>query len=72
MQTKHWIRRGIVAAVWGMAAATWASIGHHLFGMPDLVPLIAAGAVAVVLAWPTKRPAIRIAAQASHESSPNA
>jgi hypothetical protein len=40
--------------------------------MPDLVLLMAAGAVAVVLAWPTKRPSIRIAAQARHESSPNA
>jgi hypothetical protein len=72
MHTKQWIRRGIAAGVWGMAAATWASIGHHLFGMPDLVLLMAAGAVAVVLAWPTKRPSIRIAAQARHESSPNA
>jgi hypothetical protein len=72
MQTKQWIRRGIIAGVWGMAAATWASIGHHLFGMPDLVPLMALGAVAAVLAWPTKRPSIRIAASVRHQSSPRA
>jgi hypothetical protein len=72
MQTKHWVRKGVVAVVWGMAAATWASIGHHLFGMPDLVPLIAAGAVAAVLVWPAKRPSMRMAAPARHESSPHA
>lgn len=72
MQTKQWIRRGIVAGVWGMAAATWASIGHHLFGMPDLVPLMALGAVAVVFAWPTKRPSIRIATQTVHKGSQHA
>jgi hypothetical protein len=71
MQTKQWFHRGIVAIVWGLTAATWASIGHHLFGMPDLVPLMAAGAVAAVLAWPTKRPSIQIAARTRHQTSPN-
>jgi hypothetical protein len=72
MQTKQWIRRGVIAVVWGLAASTWASIGHHLFGMPDLVPLMALGAVAVVLAWPIKRPAIRIASHAVHQGSQHA
>jgi hypothetical protein len=72
MQTNQWIRRGVFAVVWGLAASTWASIGHHLFGMPDLVPVMALGAVAVVMAWPIKRPSIRIAAQPAHEGAQHA
>lgn len=45
-------RRLLIAAIWAMAASTWGSIGHHVFGLPDLgalAPLLAAG---VVLGWP--------------------
>jgi uncharacterized membrane protein YesL len=72
MQTKQWIRRGIVAVVWGLAAATWASIAHHLFGMPDLVPLLAIGAMAAVLAWPTKQMRAQVATSTARESSQRA
>jgi hypothetical protein len=72
MQTTHWIRRGVVAVVWALAASTWASIAHHLFGMPDLVPLMAIAAVAVVFAWPTKRIPAQIAAPGTQKSSQHA
>jgi hypothetical protein len=72
MHTKRWIRRGIAAAVWGLTASTWASIAHHLFGMPDLVPLMALGAIAVVLAWPTKPMRAHLATSPTHESSRHA
>lgn len=72
MQTNRWIRRGLTATVWALAASTWASIAHHLFGMPDLVPLMAIAAVAVVFAWPTKRQPTQIAAPATQKSSQGA
>lgn len=37
--------------VWAYAAAVWASIGHHLLGLPDLVPLAAGVAGLVAAAW---------------------
>jgi hypothetical protein len=53
MQTKTLIRGVLFTAVWTYAAAVWASIGHHLFGLPDLVPVAAAvaGLVAAALSF---------------------
>jgi hypothetical protein len=55
MQYARWIRAGLLALVWGYAASIWASISHHILGLPDLVPFAAAGAV-VVAAWWSLRP----------------
>lgn len=55
MQTKFWVRRAVLAIVWGLAVSTWASIGHHLVGLPDVGPLLVIGTVALVLARPAGR-----------------
>jgi hypothetical protein len=52
MQTKFWIRRAVLAIVWGLGVSTWASIGHHLMGLPDVGLLLVIGAMALVLARP--------------------
>lgn len=55
MQTKFWIRRAVLASVWGLAVSTWASISHHLMGLPDVGPLLVIGTVAFILARPLGR-----------------
>jgi hypothetical protein len=52
MQSKRWIRRGVLALVWGLAVSTWASIGHYLFGLPDIGPIAVITTVGGILAWP--------------------
>jgi len=52
MQTKYWVRRIALALVWGLAVSTWASIGHHLVGLPDVGPLLVIGTVVLILALP--------------------
>lgn len=54
MQTKRIIRVVLLTAVWTYAAATWASISHHVFGMPDLVPAAAVVAAMVTVVWSLK------------------
>jgi hypothetical protein len=51
MQKKRWVRAIVLAAVWGYVASVWASIAHHLTGLPDLTPLLASAAVVVVMGW---------------------
>jgi hypothetical protein len=52
MHSRFWFRRLALAAVWGLATSTWTSIGHYLFGLPD-IGLLAVGTVcALTLAWP--------------------
>jgi hypothetical protein len=55
MQTKFWVRRAILAIVWAFTVSTWASIGHHLLGLPDIGPALVIGTLAVILARPTGR-----------------
>ena len=52
MENRRWVIRITGAGVWVLAALTWGSIGHHLFGLPDLGLAIAVVAVVFVLAWP--------------------
>jgi urea transporter len=60
MQTKFWVRRTVLAIVWGLAVSTWASIGHHLFGMPDVgLPLVLATMTFIMV-----RPALRTSVRA--------
>ena len=56
MQTKFWVRRIVLAVVWGLAVSTWASIAHFLLGMPDVgLPLVVA-----VMSYVLLRPVVHI------------
>jgi hypothetical protein len=52
MQTKFWVRRIVLAIVWGLAVSTWASIAHFLFGMPDVGLILVVATMAFVLLRP--------------------
>jgi hypothetical protein len=52
MQKSRWIRRLLLATIWALAASTWASIGHHLGGLPDFGPILVIAVVVLILAWP--------------------
>jgi hypothetical protein len=55
MQTRFWVRRTVLAIVWGLAVSTWASIAHHLAGMPDIgLPLVLTTMTFIVVR-PTRR-----------------
>jgi hypothetical protein len=54
MQTKFWVRRIILAAVWGLAVSTWASIAHYLGGLPDIALILAVGTMAFILVRPAR------------------
>jgi hypothetical protein len=56
MQTKFWLRRIVFAVVWGLAVATWASIAHVLFGMPEVGLMLVVATMAFVLL----RPAVHV------------
>ena len=49
MQKRSWPRRLVMAAIWALAVSTWASIAHHLMGLPDVGPLLVVVAFAGVL-----------------------
>ena len=57
MEKRRWFRSFALIAVWTYAAATWASIAHHLLGLPDLVPLAGVTAGIASAAW-SLRPAL--------------
>jgi hypothetical protein len=63
MQIKRLTRTLLLTAVWTYAAATWASISHHLFGMPDLVVVAAVAAAMVTVAW-SLRPRLSVPSSA--------
>ena len=48
------VRSAVLTAVWGYAAATWAGIAHHLFALPDLVPIAAIAAAVAAATWSFK------------------
>lgn len=53
------------AVVWTIAGLTWGSIGHHLFGLPDIGFIIATIAVVIVFA-----PTLRAISVAPSKSAP--
>jgi hypothetical protein len=55
MQTKHFGKGILLAGVWAYAAATWASIGHYVIGLPDLVAAAAVGGAAGAATWTVAR-----------------
>ena len=50
MRNLRWPVRVASATAWTIAALTWGSIGHYLFGLPDVGIPVAAIAVVTVLA----------------------
>jgi hypothetical protein len=44
-----------LAIVWGLAVSTWASIAHHLAGMPDVGLLLVLTTMAFIMVRPTRR-----------------
>ena len=55
MESKRWGMRLAGAGIWAVASLTWGSIAHHLWGLPDLGPVMAIVAVALMLATPLRR-----------------
>jgi hypothetical protein len=55
MQTKFWVRRIVLAVVWGLAVSTWASIAHYLGGMPDVGLILVVATMAFIMLRPAKR-----------------
>jgi len=55
MESKRWGVRLAGAGIWAVAAMTWGSIAHHLWGFPDVGVGMAILAVALVLALPLQR-----------------
>ena len=58
MHTKFWVRRIILAVVWGLAVSTWASIAHYLGGMPDVGPILVVATMAFIMLRPAKRASV--------------
>lgn len=67
MKNRRWGRRVFASLLWTMAMLTWGSIGHHLFGLPDLGPILAATAVGVLFVRPY---ASRLGTEQSAEPTP--
>jgi len=55
MQTRFWVRRTVLAIVWGLAVSTWASIAHHLAGMPDIGLLLVLTTMTFIMVRPARR-----------------
>ena len=45
----------LLAVVWGLAVSTWASIAHHLAGLPDVGPILVLATMTFILVRPAKR-----------------
>jgi uncharacterized protein YqgC (DUF456 family) len=52
MENKRWGMRLAGASIWAVAALTWGSIAHHLWGLPDFGVVLAVVAIALVVALP--------------------
>jgi hypothetical protein len=77
MQTKFWVRRIILAVVWGVAVSTWASIAHHLAGMPDVGPILVVITMTFILVRPPRHAPVaesrrKAADAAMHVGAPTA
>jgi hypothetical protein len=55
MQTRFWVRRTVLATIWGLAVSTWASIAHHLAGMPDVGLLLVLTTMTFIMVRPARR-----------------
>ncbi|MBA3688635.1 MAG: hypothetical protein H0W81_07390 [Chloroflexi bacterium] len=55
MQTKFWVRRVVLALVWGLAIVTWASIAHYLAGMPNVGAVLALATMTFIVVRPARR-----------------
>jgi hypothetical protein len=55
MESRRWGLRLAGASIWVVAALTWGSIAHHLWGLPDFGIGLAIASVALVLALPLRR-----------------
>jgi hypothetical protein len=55
MHARQVLRFMGLAVVWAMAVSTWASIGHHLLGVPDMGLLLVIVSVFMTLGWPVRR-----------------
>jgi len=55
MQTKFWVRRIILAVVWGLAVSTWASIAHYMGGVPDVGLILVVATMAFIILRPARR-----------------
>jgi hypothetical protein len=55
LRTKFWVRRTILAVVWGLALSTWASIAHYLGGLPDVGPALVLTAMIFIMVRPARR-----------------
>lgn len=53
MQKPPLRRRLVLAVLWAFALSTWASIGHHLLGLPNVGPLLVLFASVMIVAWPS-------------------
>lgn len=65
---RRWARTALLIAIWGGAATTWASIGHYLFGLPDMGLAMVALSTAVILGAALLRGDARAAANAEAPS----
>jgi hypothetical protein len=45
----------LLVVVWSYAGATWASIGHHLMGLPEITGAVAFASAVGALAWSARR-----------------
>ena len=54
MSNRDWLRRLIMTGVWAASVSTWASIAHHLFGLPDFGPLMVVLTVTLSVIWPAR------------------
>lgn len=55
MQNKRVAKAVLLVGVWAYAGATWASIGHHIVGLPDFTTVAALVCTMGAAAW-TVRP----------------
>jgi hypothetical protein len=54
MESRRWGLRLAGASIWVVAALTWGSIAHHLWGLPDVGVGIAVVAAVLLLALPLR------------------
>lgn len=58
MQTKFWVRRTILAIVWGVTVSTWAAIAHYLAGMPDIGLFLVVITMTFIMVRPTRHASV--------------
>lgn len=69
MQTKFWVRRIMLAVVWGVAVSTWASIAHYLAGTPDVALVLAVITVTFIMVRPPRHAPVAESRQTEADSA---